>query len=291
MKHESLYHPFEVVVSDLSCWQQRPLIQHFFEIVQILEGHGTRTVNSNAYAYEPGDLFLLTPRDYRGFTSQTATRFCSFRFAGIFLQQCRVAPEQQRIGNWLLQLERIFYQHNRFQPLVIRQSTDRQAVDRLLETIRQEYEQRLSYREQNLQQLLTVVLNVLARNVAATTLASAVDEEPEPLINRLLPYLRLNITEPERIRIKHLAAHFNLSEHYVGEYFRKATGESLQHYLTQYRLGLVQQRLTSSALTVSQIANELGYSDESYLSRQFRKYFGMSPQAYRKRQINATRWA
>ncbi|WP_394332708.1 helix-turn-helix domain-containing protein [Chitinophaga rupis] len=98
----------------------------------------------------------------------------------------------------------------------------------------------------------------------------------------MLLYIHQHINLPEKLKIEHLASHFNLSANYVGEYFRKFAGESLQHYITQYKIKLVQQRLAYSTLTISQIAGELGFTDESHLSRQFRKYSGVSPVEYRK---------
>jgi YesN/AraC family two-component response regulator len=83
----------------------------------------------------------------------------------------------------------------------------------------------------------------------------------------MLLHIRQHINHSEKLRVDYLASQFNLSANYVGEYFRKFTGESLQHYITQYKIRLTQQRLAYSTLTVSQIANELGFTDESHLSR------------------------
>jgi AraC-like DNA-binding protein len=68
----------------------------------------------------------------------------------------------------------------------------------------------------------------------------------------------------------------------VGEYFKKMTGESLQHYIMLYKMRLVENKLRFSNLSLSQIADELGFSDESHLSKQFKKYSGHSPNEFRK---------
>jgi YesN/AraC family two-component response regulator len=99
----------------------------------------------------------------------------------------------------------------------------------------------------------------------------------------MLVHVHQQINQPDQLRIDHLAGLFNLSANYVSEYFRKFTGESLQQYITKYKIKLVQHRLTHSTLTVSQIADELGFSDESHLGRQFRKHNGISPAEYRKK--------
>ncbi|GAA0534127.1 AraC family transcriptional regulator [Chitinophaga japonensis] len=281
MEHQELHQPFELYVSDMACWRERPLVYHFFEIVRVLEGEGTREVNNNRFPYHKGSIFLFTPLDCRGFDIAQPTRFCSIRFSEVFLGQCRSARERERIEQWLRQLEHIFYHHNRFQELLITRPGDCQMIATLMSNMVEEYEQQQSYHEENLQHLVTVVLNILARNVAGNAGATAT-VEAEPLINRMLLHIRQHISQPDQLRVEHLAALFNLSANYVGEYFRKFTGESLQQYITRYRIRLVQQRLAHSSLTVSQIAAELGFTDESHLGRQFRKYSGVSPLAYRK---------
>jgi|GEM_PF-6094363 len=46
---------------------------------------------------------------------------------------------------------------------------------------------------------------------------------------------------------------------------------------------MVQQRLQNTTLSVSQIADELGFTDAGHLGRVFRKYNdGRSPAEYRK---------
>jgi YesN/AraC family two-component response regulator len=288
MKQKALHRPFELHVSDVECWNQSPLIYHFFEIVQVLEGSGIRMVNNNRFPYEKGSIFLFTPLDCRGFDIKTATRFCSIRFSEVFLGQCRSAQERERILQWLKQLEHIFYHHNRFKELLITRPGDCGTIAALIKNMVEEYEGQPAYYEDNLQHLVTLVLNILARNVEDSSDKTGTVPEAEPLINRMLLHIRQQISDPDKLRVDYLAGHFNLSTNYVGEYFRKFTGESLQQYITQYKIKLVEQRLANSILSVSQIADELGFTDESHLSRQFRKYSGVSPAAYRKNVVSKT---
>ncbi|RFM27810.1 AraC family transcriptional regulator [Deminuibacter soli] len=281
MEQKALHQPFELYVSDMECWKERPLIYHFFEIVQILEGEGTREVNRNKFRYHKGSIFLFTPLDCRGFDITKPTRFCSIRFSETFLRQSKTPQDRERITQWLQQLEHIFYHHNRFQELLVKQPGDCNMIASLMQHMMEEYERKQPYYEENLQHYVTLVLNILARNVSngADTAATETDTS---LINRMLLHIGQHIADPEKLRIEYLAGCFNLSANYVGEYFRKFTGESLQQYITQYKIKLVQQRLTHSKLTISQIAGELGFTDESHLSRQFKKHSGQSPVEYRK---------
>ncbi|OQP63083.1 hypothetical protein A3860_03675 [Niastella vici] len=282
MKQKMLQRSFELYVADMEAWYERPLIYHFFEIVQILDGEGVRVVNDNRFPYSKGSIFLFTPLDCRGFEMTTPTRFCSIRFSEVFLGKCKNVAERERISQWLHQLEHIFYHHNRFERVLIKHITDCQLISTLIGNMIHEYEAQQPYYEENLQHFIALVLNILARNVAETKVNVPAEPQPEPLINRMLLHVHENINNPGKLRISYLASEFNLSANYVGEYFRKLTGESLQQYITQYKMQLVQHRLANSSLTVSQIANELGFTDESHLNRQFRKHSGVSPVEYRK---------
>jgi len=64
--------------------------------------------------------------------------------------------------------------------------------------------------------------------------------------------------------------------------FQLATGESIHAYALGRRLMLAAQRLRDSDLPVAIIAEEFGYEDVSYFTRQFRARIGMAPGAYRR---------
>ena len=48
---------------------------------------------------------------------------------------------------------------------------------------------------------------------------------------------------------------------------------SIRQYILEYRLNLVKIRLQYSDLTISEIAYELDFSDESHLNNLLKKYF------------------
>lgn len=282
MKKKQLHQPFELHVSDMEHWNERPLIYQFFEIVQIIEGEGTRIVNEYRLPYKKGSIFLFTPLDCRGFESFTPTRFCSIRFSEIFLEQYKSREEKECVVQWLKQLEGIFTYHNRFEQVLIKSEGDCQMIFSLIENMINEYNGKQSYYGENLQHLVTLVLNIISRNVSPKKNTTLYTKSEEPLINKILVYLHQHIHCPEKLRVKHLADQFHLSANYVGEYFKKITGESLICYITQYKMKVVEQRLNFSDYSIGQIAHELGFSDESHLSRQFKKHKGVTPARFRK---------
>jgi len=281
MKSKVLHSPFEVQVSDLQHWFEQPLVYHFFELVQVKEGTGTRHVNYNLLPYNKGDIFIFTPSDCRAFFEQTATHLCSIRFSNQFLTQCKDEIQREQIADWLNNLEKTVSQQNQLSTFIVHSQSDAKMLANLFDNVQLEFNNKGIYYQDNLQQMLSVMLNILVRNVTVARLTVGNKDAAFPLIDRILDHIHHNIGSQEKLRIGYIAKCFHLSVNYTGEYFRKMTGESLREYLGQYRLKLVQQRLLQTQLTISEIAHEFGYSDESHLNRQFKKFACMSPTGFR----------
>ena len=67
-----------------------------------------------------------------------------------------------------------------------------------------------------------------------------------------------------------------MSSTYVSEYFKKQVHMSLREYIIKAKLKLVEIRLLNSDFTLTQIADELGFTDVSHLSKTFKRYAGTS---------------
>ena len=83
-----------------------------------------------------------------------------------------------------------------------------------------------------------------------------------------------------------LAKEVWLSEDYVSKLFKSTTGMSLPTYIAARRMERAKEYLTHSALPVSRIAMEVGYSNFSYFSKTFRDATGMTPNEYRSQREN-----
>jgi AraC-like DNA-binding protein len=104
------------------------------------------------------------------------------------------------------------------------------------------------------------------------------------LIDELLIYIRQNISKPDKLKMQRLSEKFHYAPTYLSTYFKKQVGESLQQYMLKYRLSLVAKALQNSDNTISSISFDYGFTDESHLSKMFRKYYGHSPKTFRKMQ-------
>ncbi|MGF7080973.1 AraC-like DNA-binding protein [Mucilaginibacter sp. UYCu711] len=67
----------------------------------------------------------------------------------------------------------------------------------------------------------------------------------------------------------------------MNRYFKQQTGITLKHYINQYKINLAASRLLYSDLSISEIANELQFTDESHLNKIFKKYKNQTAKSFR----------
>lgn len=95
-------------------------------------------------------------------------------------------------------------------------------------------------------------------------------------------YIHLNYMHP--ISAKDIAAASGFSPNHLSRKFRQATGIGTHEYLVQVRLQHAAFALASTEDSVTRIALSCGFSDSNYFKDVFKKYFGLTPRDYRKKQ-------
>lgn len=86
----------------------------------------------------------------------------------------------------------------------------------------------------------------------------------------------------EDISIQSVARQFNISPTYLSRLFKHTTGSSLMQYVIQRRMGEAQTLLLVTDLPITQIAQQVGYSNLSHFVKMFTQNIGISPRTYRK---------
>lgn len=92
----------------------------------------------------------------------------------------------------------------------------------------------------------------------------------------------INAHYSEHLSLEVLAQQVFLAPLYLGQLFKRETGVNLSDYLLQVRLEKAKELLGDLHYNVSQVAALVGYRDDKYFSRLFRRHVGVSPMEYRK---------
>ncbi len=101
------------------------------------------------------------------------------------------------------------------------------------------------------------------------------------IIEKAVAYINEHFADD--LDISELASKFNCSEGHFYRLFKKRIGLTPVSYISKVRVQNAAQWLLRSDIAVSQIANLVGYRDQFYFSRVFRKIAGTGPKSYREK--------
>lgn len=278
MKRYILHTPFNIYHFEAYKWMHSVHKHTYFEIIFILKGNGIHNINGNTFQYAEGDVFLLGPEDYHDFEIQGLTEFCFIRFNESFHQQIG-----EKDSTWQQIMKTLLYTSSQSRGSIVKDKQEKQKLHNLLSVLESEYENHQSqYFEIIRDSLMRSMMMILARNLFGQT---PVKPNLQDSVEAILMYIKQNIYQPSELSIEHLAEVFNYAPAYISIFFKRHTGESLKQYITKHKIKLIEARLLYSQLTLTEIADEFGYTDESHFCKQFRKYTGNTPTAFRKNAI------
>ena len=126
-------------------------------------------------------------------------------------------------------------------------------------------------------QWLTFVLQTLRPPMARTNL------EVRSVVDRVLAAEAWAMTRlKEEITISAWSRAVELNADYFARIFKRETGRRPMAWLNERRLQMAAQLLGNTRKSVAEVAEACGFTCPFYLSRIFKKQFGVAPQVYRQ---------
>ncbi|WP_231891974.1 AraC family transcriptional regulator [Tenacibaculum ovolyticum] len=268
------YKPFEIQEIELTEWKQRPVKNNFFELVLIKNGEGTQCINYNDYTYDKDSIFLLPPLKCHSFSIEKPTKFVFLKFTDSFFKNINNVSINR--NEWFKEASYILSNYNQLPGDIIKNDVDRNHLESLIEIILKESRNYGNESISLITSLMTSILELLIRNIKKGTYFEVPKNNSDDRITRILTYINENINKTELLKIENLADVFMMSPTYVSEFFKKQVSMSLREYIIKAKLKLVEIRLLNSDYTLTQIADDLGFTDVSHLSKTFKRYTGVT---------------
>ena len=100
-----------------------------------------------------------------------------------------------------------------------------------------------------------------------------------PVINSVIKYIDQHFNED--LSLKKLSDIYHINAAYLGQLFKKETGEIFSGFLNKYRIEKAKKLLISTSLKENDIATRVGYSNINYFLCVFKKIVGISPSNYK----------
>ncbi|MFB9279034.1 helix-turn-helix domain-containing protein [Cohnella cellulosilytica] len=94
-------------------------------------------------------------------------------------------------------------------------------------------------------------------------------------------YIEEHLAEP--VSLEQVARHVHLHPNYLVRYFNKQFGVSPLKYLNRRRMQKARELLSSTSLSVKEVAERVGYADTNHFAKAFRRENSCSPTEYRLR--------
>ena len=84
------------------------------------------------------------------------------------------------------------------------------------------------------------------------------------------------------IKIDDLSNTLGLNRKYLAKIFKKSTGQTMSEFLLEVRMRRASAAISDGERSITKIASMVGFDDPLFFSRQFKKYYGVSPTEFIK---------
>lgn len=99
-------------------------------------------------------------------------------------------------------------------------------------------------------------------------------------VQQAITYIHRHFAED--MKIKDIADSVGYSPNYLGSCFKKECGQTLVDYIHHYRIVQAKKLLRSTDAPISEIIEQVGFFDENYFGRIFKRMTGQSVSQYRR---------
>ena len=99
------------------------------------------------------------------------------------------------------------------------------------------------------------------------------------LIEKAIGYIKDNYMD--KISLDDVAGYIGISKYYLSFLFKKEKDINFSTYINKLRIEKAKELLKQPQMTINQVYNEVGFNDQQYFSKTFKKYVGMTVTEFR----------
>ncbi len=275
-----LYDPREgdeaILLQDLECGPRpiEPSRTNYFSIYWIASGEGEFWADAGRHAFAGGALLFFTPYQHIRLAAATAADGAVIQFHANFLCVETFHAESGCAGA-------LFNDPFR-PPVVVLKGQARRDVANLIMRMQDEQVSRaLAFEEMLLAQLKALLILATRSKAQSTEVCASRGHDPRhPVLGQLKSLI------DEHYSRHHAPADYakllHMAPKTLGRVVREQLCKSLTDLIRERILTHAKWQLLHTLKPVKQVAREVGYSDELYFSRIFKKATGYSPTFFRE---------
>ncbi|TBL76651.1 AraC family transcriptional regulator [Paenibacillus thalictri] len=111
--------------------------------------------------------------------------------------------------------------------------------------------------------------------VQSELVSGGIPSSKRNLASRVQQYIVQNYRSP--LRLKELSEYVDRSPNYISNVFKEVTGRTPVEYMHEIRINTARELLMTTPMTIGEIAESLGYCDQTYFNYMYKKIVGQPP--------------
>lgn len=277
------YFPFNIFNNSMDTFTDNSILgihwHEHFEIIYLTDGHAVFNIGNQSVTAIPGDIiFVNSGQLHSGYSvDNTYIRYYAIVFGKSMLASQTPDPYHTKyimpfLENRILfplKIEKNDLTYNNFKPIVESIINEFNCKDQGYEILIKMY-------------LYSIVVSVIRNYLPLKQYQNKDCMNYKNIDNfiKLNDYIKQHFNE--KITVEEAARTVNLSTHHFCRLFKKVTGRTFTEFLNLYRVNEAESLLRNTSLSITDIAEKVGFCNINYFDRIFKQFKRYSPSQCRK---------
>ncbi len=261
-----------------------PHTHPFYEIVYILDGKGTHSIDGYPHPVTAGDLLFIDIKKTHMVKGDPSFRLMNIIFLPGFISDTLLNSTNANDFFPFLLPPELSIDVNFSMTLAHFRGKEQKQVDTLTHTMLLEFEQKSPGYRTMLKSYLQILFCMAMRNIKGQL------DRAKPDTKRISPeifdYIDKNCFSS--ISLRDLSQKFFYSSSYFSHLFKETCGKSLSEYIKEKRITEAMRLLAESDMSISDICRTVGYQNRKLFNKFFKQIVGRTPTEYRIEYDKAT---
>ena len=127
---------------------------------------------------------------------------------------------------------------------------------------------------------MEILIGILYRNNILVNIEESYNKDAVAKVWPVIEYIDRNYAN--KLMLEELSAQLNINREYFCRIFKEATGITPMEYVNYVRIMKAEILLTTTRMSILDVALEVGFSSISYFNRIFKRQRGIAPSDYKK---------
>lgn len=244
----------------------------FFEVLYLQKGSGFHVIDGNKYEIKPPCVFFMSPGQAHKLELSNDVAGFIFIFTSDFYLINRSNP------NSLIEFPFFYTIHQDNPPLLLRNESDVHFLDSLFRKGIAEIENNGTYTLEMLRSILDLILATCASRYEVSE--NLFNKEKGQILVKQFFHL-IGEHSQKKLLLSDYAKLIGVTPNHLTQTVKVLTGKTSSQIIKAKQLLEIKRMLFHTNLSISEIANQLNFDDQSYFTKFFKRETGLTPLQYR----------